>query len=1018
MPRITQSIKHFNAGISKQPPQLRQPEQLDEQINCFSSETDGLIKRAPLIDLAGEIEKGEGQEPFFHLLSRGDGEQHTLIADKDALRIYALDTGSNNAALHAATFPYDKYPYLRTDNPRQDLRMITIADHTFILNRRIPVKMKPAEKEHAWTHQGLLVHILSGHYGHTYSIELKGDPIGKGDTAEDDADDNKHDGTGFTHYGAKNIEIETLYEHSFTYISKHTYKENDDNVTETDLNNVSETLKARLKENGTWRYAVYGTRSTYGRLPMKGSVAIGMRELIRVRTWEDDPNKSTEEIMQYSAFVKRSKVECDLYNIETQHGMMSGHTLARHTACIRSNGIDHPESIYGDQQGWYISLREGTLGTPTDVLETDGGTTVRMKSTDIHARLTNDKNLRENNSAWTPPNVTPHKPKPPSQGQQYQTIRISHTTPDGGESKHAVDIGTDKIAAALAAEAKKKGYKVMQQGSWLYLTKDGMDLSKGWNVSDGYDNTAAIGIWKSVGKFSHLPTTAPDGFTVQIKGEPGSKADDYYVRYSASEHRWIETHMPGIATDIDASTMPILLKSLGNNKFALEKAEWDTRDIGDEESNPLPSFINKTLDDIFLFHNRLGVVSGEQVCMSESGSYFNYFMTTATEVVDTDPIDTPVSYPSIVRIEHAVIFQEALLLFSKTAQFILYASGALTPKNVNIRLLSEYSCDTTVRPTVAGERIYYTTRRGSYQIVRELYATGTIEDAKLTNDITAHIPTYLVAPLYSLWENTTENFLIFLSNTEQETVYLYKYLFMDGQRVQSAWSKWTFNGCHIEGAGFIGSILYILYHTSAERRIAAINTTARDKARVYLDRLKEIHVSEWQVKTGSDEELDIVDSRGAYIRVRADESLQPYITRKDITADGKLTVGKAYASTVTLSPIYIRDEQREMKAVTQGRLQLDHLNIEYTNTGMFDVHVSLRNHNDQVYHMIGKTVGTVTAANNKPLKIDPLHSGTYHIPLHSETGSTRIRIESKNPYPMNIIAASWEGRYYAPMHRV
>ena len=47
----SQSIKNFVQGVSQQPPLLRFPEQLEEQINGFSTEVSGLQKRVPTVHL-------------------------------------------------------------------------------------------------------------------------------------------------------------------------------------------------------------------------------------------------------------------------------------------------------------------------------------------------------------------------------------------------------------------------------------------------------------------------------------------------------------------------------------------------------------------------------------------------------------------------------------------------------------------------------------------------------------------------------------------------------------------------------------------------------------------------------------------------------------------------------------------------------------------------------------------------------------------------------------------------------
>ena len=790
MERISQSIKHFNSGVSQQPPQMRAPEQLEEQTNCYSSETDGLIKRPPLVQkgILKNLSLDENGDYYFHLIDRGDGEKHIVIADKDKLYVYGIDK-TTGEAVEAAQFNTSDYPYLSSEHPQQDLRMLTIADHTFILNKTKQTAMTDAKTSPGIG--GYLINILSGHYGRTYSVTV--------------------DYTG--------------------------------------------------------------------------------------------DNSDTE------------------------------------------------------------------------------------------------KNVRS-------------------------SVTFQYATPDGSAGDHSVYIGTDKIAGQLAAQARAVGFtKVQQSGSWLLLQEftkgdyPGKTTAEtkflGITVTDGTDNSAAIGIADSVPKCSQLPMYGPDGYYVCVKGDASSHADDYYVMFSKEKSRWVEVPKGNLPYQIDASTMPLLLKSLGNNKFELAKAVWDERECGDDKSNPPPSFIGHTLSDIFLFRSRLGFVSEENVILSESGSYFNFWMTTATEIVDTDPLDLTVSYPSIVRLTHAVVFQEALL--------------------------SEYSCDTTVRPTAAGERIYYTARRGGYNIVRELYATGTIEDAKLTNDITSHIPAYLSAPLYCVWENTTENFLIFLSETERDTVYLYKYLFLDGQRIQSAWSKWMFAGTFIKGAGFIGNTLYLLYAykdiQNASAIIGTVSTASHtmdeeDKgfsSRVYLDSKRRIedrakftlstleHLPYYkQVKDGT-LELQIMDVDGSLYPLGVNNLTETDVLLKTVKLP--YAIGISYEAKAVLSPIYVRDEQHDMRAVTQGRLQIDHVNIDYSGTGIFDVDVIRNNSIHQVTRMTGRITGEITAKNNSPIPLE-YSSGVFRVPVHSDTTNARIEIISKNPYPFNITGASWEGRYYAPMRRI
>lgn len=131
------------------------------------------------------------------------------------------------------------------------------------------------------------------------------------------------------------------------------------------------------------------------------------------------------------------------------------------------------------------------------------------------------------------------------------------------------------------------------------------------DVYDGYNNQAAFGILKSVQKFSMSPASAPNGFIVKVAGEAGSTTDDYYIQYDDTEKIWKECARPGILSGYDLNSMPHILVRNSDGSFTMKKAEWTEREIGDDDSNPQPSFIDQRINDIFFYRNRLGVIAGE-----------------------------------------------------------------------------------------------------------------------------------------------------------------------------------------------------------------------------------------------------------------------------------------------------------------------------------------------------------------------------------------------------------------------
>lgn len=600
----------------------------------------------------------------------------------------------------------------------------------------------------------------------------------------------------------------------------------------------------------------------------------------------------------------------------------------------------------------------------------------------------------------------------------------SYTTPDGSEASHANQITTKHIIDQLTASIGNT-YTVSTGEGWLYL-HGGAAIS----CSDGYDNADMIAICKNVAKVSDLPKTAPEGFTVKVQGELAASADDYYLKYDSQQSLWVETICPGLPYKINPRTMPQALVSNANGTFTLKSLKWDDRIIGDDDSNPLPSFIGKPIQDIFFYKNRFGVITGEQVVLSESGSYFNFFMATAANVLDTDTIDVAVNASAITNLRHAVAFNEAMLLISDNAQFILNSEGVLTPKSITINPVSATPCDFLARPVMAGRRIYYTSRRSDYTTVREFYSVGAVDDAKLTTDITSHVPEYIANGVYKLIACTTENLLFLLSEQAPNVIYVYKYLFSEEKRLQASWSAWWFGeDTVILGGGMLDDQLYLMVQrdgsTYLERMNLAVNTLdfAGEPYRIHLDRKTAGTVADYDedrdcsyihvftlLKTeqlSTDEAYAVVMKNSYYAPFHAEDLNAGRLKIEGDWRGVDFAIGQVYECQIALSPLYISTEKGK---ITTGRLQLRYMQFNYEQTGLFQVLVEAGGRS--FTYTNGNALGNVVLGNYQ------LQDAAIRFPIHTRNTNCTIQIISNNPTPLNIVNAIWEGEYYAKTRRI
>ena len=608
------------------------------------------------------------------------------------------------------------------------------------------------------------------------------------------------------------------------------------------------------------------------------------------------------------------------------------------------------------------------------------------------------------------------------------TTVASYTTPDGSDKSHTTQIDTNYIASQLANALTIAGYNVSQKEGWIYINATGITSV---DTKDGYNNLAMFGILHSVQKFSNLPTTAPDGFTCKVQGEPSSDTDDYYVKYDASERVWKECVCPHQSDGINKYTMPHVLVRLANGNFELREATWTPRKSGDIDSNPEPSFIEQPINDVFFFRNRLGFIAGENVILSRSADFFNYWVASVTELQDTDAIDLAVSDNKIAILRHAIPFGDNCLLFSNDSQFALKAANTLTPKNATTPLLTNYSCSPYVKPVGAGRNIYFATERAMYTSIKEYMTANDNTEEKEAQETTAHVPNLIPNGLYKIVSSNSENVLLFLTTGAETKMFVYKYLYVAGQREQASWSEWDLKA-PIVGAEFINSDLYVVVKRDdyyyLEKMSFTYNTIdyPQEPYRVFMDRKvitpviadtaydEENNLTTLDIASLyntldllPDYEYGIVTPDGVFYRLEAGVSSVSLIGN---FVGQQLIVGQLFNFHIKFSELMLKkkDELGSTTAYTEGRLQLRYMRLAYSHSGYFKVTVEHAGKLTYMYEMTGKQLSTETTRIGALLD----KTGEFQFPIQGDSRNCGISVDTDVPTALALVRASWDGSYY------
>lgn len=336
-------------------------------------------------------------------------------------------------------------------------------------------------------------------------------------------------------------------------------------------------------------------------------------------------------------------------------------------------------------------------------------------------------------------------------------------------SSHGASLGNFTVTnlGILAAT-----YNVTVKGSSLIITRqDGADFTI--SVGDGLGNQALECIKGNIQRFSDLPLNATEGFKVQVMGDLSSETDNFYAQYTevgsvGDSGVWQESLKGDELTSLDPATMPHILAPDGSGGWTFGPAEWNPRVTGSLVTNPMPSFVGHSIDDMFFFKNRVGFVSGENRTMSQSGQYFNFFRKSVAQLLDDERIDVASNSGQVNKIKFSTFQDHELILWGDEGQISVTGNPLLTPKTVSEDLAGKFKTSPDVRPVPSGKFTYFLTERTGTTQVSEYYSVDAAKPRKEIHDITENVPTYLNgAP--TLLDASDVNGMIFVG-AESETI--------------------------------------------------------------------------------------------------------------------------------------------------------------------------------------------------------------------------------------------------------
>ena len=616
----------------------------------------------------------------------------------------------------------------------------------------------------------------------------------------------------------------------------------------------------------------------------------------------------------------------------------------------------------------------------------------------------------------------------------------SYTTPANAT---AGTLDVNLIVSSLTSSIQAlSGYSATPVGNVIVVKRtDGRDFNI--QTKGGTTNNALYGIKGSVNDVSLLPRQCTKGVILLVRNSSDSSADDYYVKFVPAsgeipgQGSWEETHKPGITTDLNPATMPHALIREADGTFTVRQLSstyndtlsWASREVGDEKTNPDPSFVGQTIKGMVFYMNRLGFLSDDTIVLSQPGDFFNFFSGSAIAVSDADPIDMAASSTNPAALKAALGTPKGLLLFAENSQFLLSTTEtAFGPSTVTIKELSQYSYSSDIAPLETGVSILFSTEADTFTKVYEM-AVDSVDNRPVVSENTRIVPEY-IPPGLTLSASSPNNSLCMFGDGS-ETLYTFKFFNTGNERSLAGWSKWIMPS-PVEMVAYDHDTGYFVCRNGTSHvllkmemlddpRTSPISAFGSKFAPRLDHSLLKIQTTV-APSTLANKKI-IRFPAGAYV-----ENTQPtviftldgnstlyrspdiesdstgyFITIDDDIADQDFILGVDYTMKVVLPNFFVKEEKR---ADRKNIPMVENVYLDLYYSGRYTVDIDRKGY-DLKSIDLDVTTADIYLANTAA--IDEITS--KQIPVYCRGDFTELTIKTPDPLPASITSYRWEGHY-------
>jgi hypothetical protein len=613
------------------------------------------------------------------------------------------------------------------------------------------------------------------------------------------------------------------------------------------------------------------------------------------------------------------------------------------------------------------------------------------------------------------------------------------------------------------------GYEVKQIGNGLYITRPASEGT--FNITAASSDLIKV-MSSEVKNVDDLPEQCRHGYVVKIANSAADE-DDYYVKFFGNNDRdgdgvWEECAKPGDNIEFNKGTMPIQLVSRVDDAsgtitgtaygiyFTVEQVTWDNAEVGTTVvggTNPRPSFVDKTVNQLVFFRNRLVILSDENVIMSRPGDFFNFWSKTATTFTPQDVIDLSCSseYPAIVY--DGIQINAGLLLFTKNQQFMLTTdSDILSPETAKINAVSAYNFNEKTRPVSLGTTVAFLDNANKFTRFFEMSNVLRQGEPDIVDQ--SKVISRLLDKDINIIAESRENSVIFFAKKGTKTIYGFRYFASGERRLLQAWFTWQMVG-DIQYLCMLDDALYVVTRGTGNKDQMVKYSLKLDDTGFFVtdtqettdtedDVIYKVHLDHMSSVTAAANtynsttkkttipkpngylydttqlvvyDIDAGNDLGRYqeVNIEKDNNNNP---TGNLIIDGDwsnntFVLGYLYEMDVQIPTLYVtRAEGTKYRSDAKSSLIIHRVKFSFGPLGVYSTTINRVGKPDYTETTELGLAGFVEA-NRLPIVDEKIET----VPCYERNTNLKVNVKSSHPSPATLYSLAWEGDFTNRFYR-